>query len=596
MSVPKALVTLAIGTGLHERWLQSCQPDWQRYAERHGYDLICITEPLDTSALARARSPAWQKCLVLSQSFSGHYERIVWVDADVLINPAAPDIVAATPAGKVGAVDEYSVPTREQYTTTLAKLYRYWDAIGFPFVRNPTPESFYAAFGFAHGFPQVVQTGVMVLSPAHHRGLLERVYTEYADRGHNWNYEMRPLSYELLKADCVHWLDARFNYTWGIYQALHFPFLMGAKADEHLAACLAEAKARTYFLHFAGDADLMATAVAAPPATGAGPGAPRTSHSQKSAQRAGWRLDRTPVALFLFNRPATTEKVFAALRQVRPARLLVVADGPRPDHPEDVAACAAARAIVARIDWPCELLTDFAATNMGLKPRFDSGLDWVFAQCDEAIILEDDCVAEPTFFRFCQELLEQYRHDERVLSVSGDNFQFGLRRSPASYYFSRYSHIWGWATWRRAWSLYDPAMARWPALRDAGWLEHVLGDAQAVQYWSYIFQTNFETGETWDYAWLFASWLQGGLHALPAVNLVANHGFGPTAMHTRAVNSKFASMPTEPVAFPLTHPPAVAAWAEADLFTEEIMFSGSLRQMFARVRRLQAARRAGMTA
>lgn len=96
---------------------------------------------------------------------------------------------------------------------------------------------------------------------------------------------------------------------------------------------------------------------------------------------------------------------------------------------------------------------------------------------------------------------------------------------------------------------------------------------------------------TWDYAWLFSSWLHGGLHALPAVNLVSNHGFGPAAMHTREINSKFARLLTEPILFPLTHPQAVEPWAEADQFTEEIMFGGSLRQMFARIRRLQAAER-----
>ena len=317
---------------------------------------------------------------------------------------------------------------------------------------------------------------------------------------------------------------------------------------------------------------------------------------QQRPVQGSWRLERTPVALFLYNRPATTEKVFAALREVRPARLLVVADGPRPDHPEDAAACAAARAVVDRIDWPCDVLTHFAATNLGLKRRFDSGLDWVFGHCEEAIILEDDCVAEPTFFRFCQELLERHRHDERILSISGNNFQFGQRRSAESYHYSRYSHIWGWATWRRAWSLYDPAMAQWPALRDAEWLERTLDDPQAVQYWSYIFQTNYETMTTWDYAWIFASWQQGGLHVLPAVNLVSNHGFGPAAMHTRDSNSKFANMLTEPIPFPLIHPPTVEPWIEADRFTEEIMYGGSLRQMFARIRRLQAARSAGHAA
>lgn len=310
-----------------------------------------------------------------------------------------------------------------------------------------------------------------------------------------------------------------------------------------------------------------------------------------TAPKATWRLDKTPVALFLFNRPETTAKAFAAIRQVRPAHLVVIADGPRPDHPQDISACAAARAVVDGIDWPCELLTNYADANMGIKQRFDSGLHWVFTRFAEAIILEDDCVAEPTFFRFCQELLDRYRHDDRILSISGSNFQFGQRRISTSYYFSRYPHVGGWAAWRRAWSLYDPIMARWPEMRDAGWLEERLDDPQPVQYWSYILQTNYETRENWDYAWLFTSWLHDGLHVLPGVNLVSNHGFGPQATHTQEANSKFATMLTEPLEFPLTHPAAVARWEEADTFTEEVMYSGSLRQMFARIRQLQIARK-----
>jgi hypothetical protein len=591
MTNTKALVTLAIGASFRERWAQVCQPNWQTYADRHGYDLLCIQEPLDTSPLARKRSPAWQKCLILSQDFSQDYERIVWVDLDILLNPHAPDIAAGVPLEQVGAVDEYSIPTRALHQTTLAKLYHYWESIGTPYIHNLTPESYYRVYGFEQGFSHVVQTGVMVLSPSPHRNILEFVYHTYEDKGYTWNYEMRPLSYELLKAGCVHWLDPRFNYLWGLYQAIYYPFLMDNPHSVHLPACLDQARRHTYFLHFAGDTGEMPLALhqpAAPmtestPVVDAAPQATTTVTERIS--------ELPPVALFLFNRPHTTDKVFDAIRQARPSRLLLIADGPRPDHPQDADDCAVARAIVGQVDWPCDLLTNFADTNLGLKQRFDSGMGWIFSHCEEAILLEDDCLPEPSFFHFCAELLKKYRHDERIFSISGNNFQFGQRRDQASYYFSRVPHIWGWATWKRAWALYDPLMRDWPAAHASGWLEKQFQDVHAVQYWSYIFQQNYETGHTWDYAWHFSTWRRSALHILPHVNLVSNHGFGPSGTHTGQVKSKFAAMLTEPIAFPLVHPDRVEACRAADDFTEQIMFSGTLQQLFARIRRLQAARK-----
>src|SRR5215831_13781675 len=162
-----------------------------------------------------------------------------------------------------------------------------------------------------------------------------------------------------------------------------------------------------------------------------------------------------PVALFVFNRPKLTATVYERIRAARPRRLLVVADGPRPFRPEDRQLCRATRQIVSAPDWACELLTNFADENLGCGRRMSSGLDWVFQQCSEAIILEDDCVPCESFFSFCSEMLNRYREDARIMHVSGNNFQDGRTRGRGSYFFSRYTLSWGWATWRRAWSHYD---------------------------------------------------------------------------------------------------------------------------------------------
>ena len=130
---------------------------------------------------------------------------------------------------------------------------------------------------------------------------------------------------------------------------------------------------------------------------------------------------RTPVAFLIFNRPDATRRVFESIRDAKPPLLLVVADGPRPDRPDDSRACAEARSLIDRVDWNCEVRTNYSDVNLGCGKRVSSGIDWVFQQVEEAIILEDDCVPDPTFFRFCEELLEKYRHDERISEIGGVN-------------------------------------------------------------------------------------------------------------------------------------------------------------------------------
>ncbi|WP_255427214.1 methyltransferase domain-containing protein [Sphaerospermopsis sp. LEGE 00249] len=289
-----------------------------------------------------------------------------------------------------------------------------------------------------------------------------------------------------------------------------------------------------------------------------------------------WQLT-TPVGFLIFNRPETTARVFEAIRQAKPPKLLVVADGPRAEKLGEAEKCAATRAIINQIDWECEVLTNYSNVNLGCRKRVSSGLDWIFEQVEEAIILEDDCLPHPTFFRYCQELLEKYRDDQRVMMISGDNFQFGRKRTEDSYYFSRYGHVWGWASWRRAWTKYDDSMAIWPRLKNNGWLSKVLGNEQAVSYWTQIFQAVYDGFNTWDYIWLFTLWANNGLTILPHVNLVSNIGFG-SGTHTTMSNSPLANMSVEAMTFPLQHPLVINRNSEADNFTEQVQFSGTISQ------------------
>lgn len=288
-----------------------------------------------------------------------------------------------------------------------------------------------------------------------------------------------------------------------------------------------------------------------------------------------WQL-KTPVCFIIFNRPDVTEQVFEKIREAKPPKLLVIADGARANKAGELEKCLAARAIINQVDWECEVLTNYSDVNLGCRKRIYTGLDWVFSQVEEAIILEDDCLPHPTFFRFCEELLEEYRHNSRIMLVSGQNLQFGQKRRNYSYYFSRYNHCWGWATWKRAWQHYDDTMALWPQTRDENWLFDILQDEQAFKYWSSMFQAMYEGFDTWDYPWLFACYINQGLSVLPNINLVSNIGFGKEGTHATDSNSILANIPAEEIQFPLEHPPFIVRDTQADNFTERTFYSGSL--------------------
>lgn len=281
----------------------------------------------------------------------------------------------------------------------------------------------------------------------------------------------------------------------------------------------------------------------------------------------------TSVAFIIFNRPDATERVFAEIAKAKPPKLLVVGDGPRAGRPGEAEKVAATRAIIDRVDWDCEVLTNFSDVNLGCKKRVSSGIDWVFEQVEEAIILEDDCLPDSTFFRFCQEMLERYRHDQRIGMISGDNFQFGRRYGDDSYYFSKYVHIWGWATWKDRWvESYDVTMAKWPRVRDEGRLVDMVGDAREAVYWGKIFERVYRGGiDTWDYQWVFANWIEGRLSILPTVNLISNVGFDQNATHTTGA-SDLANLPVTPMKFPLSHPVGVFKNIQADHFSEKNCF------------------------
>lgn len=276
--------------------------------------------------------------------------------------------------------------------------------------------------------------------------------------------------------------------------------------------------------------------------------------------------------MLIFNRPRTTRRVLAAVAKARPPRLLVVADGPRTSQPEDARLCREARAVIESVDWPCEVLMHYSDTNLGCKQRILSGLDWVFSQVDQAIILEDDCLPDPGFFPFCEEMLTRYRDDERIHMVRGGNFFGGRRIGSTSYHFSRWYHIWGWATWARAWRCTDVNMSRWPELRDSGWLERRLPLKAMADRARQIFDDAYANQvTTWEYHFTFMGWVRDAMAVCPMENMVTNIGFGPDAAHYTVEDHPHSMLPTSSIQFPLRHPDTVSVSEKADLLEWELL-------------------------
>lgn len=284
---------------------------------------------------------------------------------------------------------------------------------------------------------------------------------------------------------------------------------------------------------------------------------------------------RSPVLFLVFNRPDTTQRVFDAIRAARPPRLYVAADGTRPERLGEAARCAAVRSIATAVDWPCEVVTLMRDENLGCKRAVSSAIAWFFEHEPEGIILEDDCLPDPSFFPYCDELLERYRNDPKVMCVSGNNFISSTWVPQASYYFSKYVHIWGWASWRRAWQYYDVGMRDWENVRDTldPLMRRLPDQPQARLHWRELFdRVSKGQIDTWDYQWTYACWRHDGLSCMPQINLISNIGFGEGATHTVSPESKLANLSVGSIATPLQHPETVESDAEADRWTSEHVF------------------------
>jgi len=293
----------------------------------------------------------------------------------------------------------------------------------------------------------------------------------------------------------------------------------------------------------------------------------------------------TPVLFIVFNRPDTTRKVMEAIRKVKPTKLYIVADGPRYNVKDDIERCKAARDVASQVDWDCKVVKQFREENFGCGKGPASAMTWFFEQEEEGIILEDDCVPSSSFFFFCAELLERYRYDTRIMEIGGTNFENEkVRGKEFSYFFSNMIYIWGWATWRRAWKLFDYEMGHYNEINDKRYLDGHFDFAYEVEHFNYIFSRMYQGDErtsrktVWDYQWQFTCKINSGLTIVPEKNLVTNLGFGPEATNTKNPLGAGHDLKMQEMEFPLKHPEFVIVNRSRDhRYFNEICSSKSYR-------------------
>lgn len=275
----------------------------------------------------------------------------------------------------------------------------------------------------------------------------------------------------------------------------------------------------------------------------------------------------TPILFLVFNRPGATYEVLKAIGEVRPKYLYVAADGPRSGNAEDIKLCAETRKLIKdNITWPAEIKTLFRDENLGCGKGVSTAITWFFSHVTEGIILEDDCIPNSSFFTYCRELLEYYKTNDRVMHIGGTNFQSPDKNYAASYYFSSIAHVWGWATWKRAWDKYSFDIEDLSPFISSGKIRKYHDDPKIIEYWYDVFRSmERHEMDTWDHQWTYSIWKNGGLTTIPSANMISNIGFAANATHTKKAN-RLSNMPTKELPG-IKHPDKMVQDKAADAYT-----------------------------
>ena len=279
-------------------------------------------------------------------------------------------------------------------------------------------------------------------------------------------------------------------------------------------------------------------------------------------------MNDAPVLFLIFNRPDTAEEVMKAIQLAKPSKIYIAADGPRDHIDGEAALCQQTREIVLNlINWNCQIFTFFKEKNLGCAKAVAGAIDWFFSKEEMGIILEDDCLPDPSFFTFCNILLDHYKDDDRIMHISGFNDQ-PTHKSEYSYYFSNYPRVWGWATWKRAWKFHEltPAAVSDP-LRSAIIKKYFYGFKKAGERWFHDFNRSHQSFSPWDYQWCLCIWKQHGLSINTNIPLIKNIGFDARGSHTTTPSKEMAAIQLSSFDGPIIHPATLLPNYKADIIS-----------------------------
>lgn len=287
-------------------------------------------------------------------------------------------------------------------------------------------------------------------------------------------------------------------------------------------------------------------------------------------------MTRVPVLYIIFNRLDTVKQSFEAIRSAQPSRLYIAADGPREGREDDVERCEQVRHwVLSHIDWDCEIIRRFQDANIGCGHHPADAIGWLFESEEYGIILEDDCVASPSFFPFAEELLERYKYDDSISIVCGSNFdkEHRYQANDYDYFFSKVPYTWGWATWKRNWEDYDFTMKKWSQTNKTRLLKWLFEDPEYREYWRYIFDSTWQQQpqDIWDYQFFFSCYRKRQKAVVPKVNLITNIGDGTDATHTKESNGSLG-IPLKELTFPLNHPTNIVGNTLYDCLVQETCY------------------------
>ncbi len=265
----------------------------------------------------------------------------------------------------------------------------------------------------------------------------------------------------------------------------------------------------------------------------------------------------TPILFMIFNRPEITQQVFREIKKAKPKQLFIAADGPKTNQPKEIKLCLETRKIKEEIDWSCEVKILFRDKNLGCKIAVSSAINWFFENVEQGIILEDDCLPSQSFFWFCEELLKKYKDNQKIMHIAGMTYVEKTNNTKNySYHFARIGGIWGWATWRRAWKLYEPEMESFPQVKKERIFDDLfIGENKLKKIYLSWFNKAYKNTHTWDYQWTYTKIINNSINIMPAKNLVRNIGLGVTgATHTIEQSKRYSQMELNELKFPLIHP------------------------------------------